>query len=206
MKKTLFSVLLVLLASFSILIASGFFVDLDDNPYRNAIEGLFELTWLGGDYGEEFLPKEPLTRGQAAHWLSEALKLPRIEPLDIDHPVEKSYTYKDPLGVIDESFVVSTYKDMDYHYYREEVEGLSRARILSLKPLTWTTPSLKRNFSSGWTTRFSVWMKSTITRVRNGFINWASWECQRTPLQNRSLENWQPVCFIVSLETRNSKW
>jgi len=37
MKKTLFSVLLVLLASVSILIASGFFVDLDDNPYRNAI-------------------------------------------------------------------------------------------------------------------------------------------------------------------------
>jgi len=164
MKKILFSVLLVLLASFSILIASGFFVDLDDNPYRNAIEGLFELTWLGGDYGEEFLPKEPLTRGQAAHWLSEALKLPRIEPLDIDHPVEKSYTYKDPLGVIDESFVVSTYKDMDYHYYREEVEGLSRARILPITETFDVDDPISQE-------EFLIWLDNAIFGVDEKYDN-----------------------------------
>ncbi|MDD8040695.1 MAG: 5'-nucleotidase C-terminal domain-containing protein [Thermotogota bacterium] len=130
MKKALLLVLLALMTCMTVLIAGGFFIDLDDNPYRNAIEGLFDKTWVGGEYGEEFLPKEPLTRGQAAHWLSVALKLPRVEPLKVDQPVEKSYTYADPLGVIDESFVIASFNDLEDHYYRDEIEGLSRARIL----------------------------------------------------------------------------
>ncbi|HPE42328.1 MAG TPA: S-layer homology domain-containing protein, partial [Thermotogota bacterium] len=164
MKKTLLFVLLALMTCMTVLTAGGFFIDLDDNPYRNAIEGLFDKTWVGGEYGEEFLPKEPLTRGQAAHWLSVALKLPRVEPLKVDQPVEKSYTYADPLGVIDESFVIASFNDLEDHYYRDEIEGLSRARILPVSESFNVDDPITQE-------EFLIWLDNALYGVDENYDN-----------------------------------
>jgi 2',3'-cyclic-nucleotide 2'-phosphodiesterase (5'-nucleotidase family) len=132
MKRRLLVLALLLGLCIMSFTAERIFTDLSSNPYENAIVGLAEKTGLGTEYGTVFRPKLLLTRAKAALWLDVAFKLPAIEPLKVDKPVEKSFTYKDPLGVINESFVVASFSDTDGHEYEESIEGLARARIIPI--------------------------------------------------------------------------
>jgi len=75
-------------------------------------------------------PDEPITRAETADALVRAFQLAKIKPLITAEPVAKKFEYTNPLGVIDEGFVVPSASDIAAHTLVESIEGLYRVRAV----------------------------------------------------------------------------
>lgn len=121
---------LALTASLS---ASGYaatadvFQDIQTSPHQQAIRLLHEKGIVEAD--DQFHPQRHLTKAEAAAMLVRAFKLPQIHAQPAEDPaIQKSFQYKDPLGVIDESFTVPSAGDIYSHWGAAYMEGVLKVR------------------------------------------------------------------------------
>lgn len=75
-------------------------------------------------------PGDAITRAEAADALVRSFQLAKIKPLITPEPVQKKFVYADPLGVIDEGFVVPSASDISSHRLLESIEGLYKVRAV----------------------------------------------------------------------------
>ena len=101
--------------------------DIAASPYSAAIEKLFAAGIVEAE-DDLFSPTEALSRADAAEWIVKTFKLSTIHPMKLEEEVEKKFVYTDPLGVIDEAFVVPSAKDTVDIEGEEYIEGLIKVR------------------------------------------------------------------------------
>ncbi|NLT45399.1 MAG: S-layer homology domain-containing protein, partial [Thermotogaceae bacterium] len=101
--------------------------DIAASPYSAAIEKLFAAGIVEAE-NDLFNPTEVLSRADAAEWIVKTFKLSTIQSMKLEEEVEKKFVYTDPLGVIDEAFVVPSAKDIVDIEGEEYIEGLIKVR------------------------------------------------------------------------------
>ena len=101
--------------------------DIAASPYSAAIEKLFAAGIVEAE-NDVFNPTEVLSRADAAEWIVKTFKLSTIQSMKLEEEVEKKFVYTDPLGVIDEAFVVPSAKDIIDIEGEEYIEGLIKVR------------------------------------------------------------------------------
>ncbi len=110
----------------------GSLLDVAASPYAAAVEKLVNAGIVDLD-GPYFRPADALTRADAAIWIVRTFKLSPIFPMQVSEEVQKKFIYVDPLGVIDESFVVPSAKDTVGSYAEEFLEGLVKVRAIDVE-------------------------------------------------------------------------
>ncbi len=120
-KFVLIALILVCVLSFAT------FKDIAGSPYSAAIEKL-HASGIVEAFDGYFYPAEALSRADAAEWIVKTFKLSTIHSMKIEEEVEKKFVYTDPLGVIDEAFVVPSAKDIVDIEGEEYIEGLIKIR------------------------------------------------------------------------------
>ncbi|WP_438351766.1 5'-nucleotidase C-terminal domain-containing protein [Paenibacillus sp. FA6] len=135
MKKEIISIAVSLALTTSIALPAhaaaenGIFKDIQTSPYRQAILMLNDKNIVSTPIDGKFNPQRHLTKAEAATLLVKSFKLPTIQPQPSEDPnVQKSVRYKDPLGVIDESFTVPSATDITSHWSYYYIEGVLKVR------------------------------------------------------------------------------
>ncbi len=143
MKKSVNVVLTTALVSFLVatnVFAAGVgFKDIQGSPYRDEITALASKGILAGAGDSSFLPKNEVSRGEAAAMIRRAFRLVEITPMvwEENPDLEKENAYDDHLKPITEAFTVPSAKDIINHWGYEEIEGFLNARIDTVENRTY---------------------------------------------------------------------
>ena len=129
MRKNKFVLILTLVAFCVISFAN--LKDVSTSPFSTAIEKLYAFGIVEAE-DNLFNPSGTLSRAEAAEWIVKTFKLSAIYPMVTEEEVQKKFVYTDPLGVIDEGFVVPSAKDTVGIDGEEYIEGLIKVRAIEV--------------------------------------------------------------------------
>lgn len=134
---------LVLLVTFSLpAMASNdtqYFTDISQSTYQEAIVSLHEMGVVSSAPDHLFRPEDKLTKAEATALLTRGFHLSKVQPIPAEDPtMEKSFTYTDPLQVIDDSFSIPSAADLVGHWGIQYVEGLIKVRAVEVEGKTFT--------------------------------------------------------------------
>ncbi|GIP35221.1 5'-nucleotidase C-terminal domain-containing protein [Paenibacillus sp. J2TS4] len=118
------------------------FTDIENSPHKEAILDLHRDGVIHGFEDSRFYPQKHLTRAEAASLLVKGFHLTPIEPIALSDPqMVKSFSYSDPLGVIDESFSIPSAQDLIGHWGMNDIEGLIKVRAVGVEANTFSPDS-----------------------------------------------------------------
>lgn len=134
MKKGLASMSVILLmiaflgTTFPVQAKSGI-SDIGSSAYKEQIEALYSRGVITGSSDGRFYPRRLLTKAEAAALLVRGFHLSPIQPIERKNPeMKKTFTYTDPLGVIDDSFSIPSAADIERHWGLPYIEGVLKVK------------------------------------------------------------------------------
>ncbi|CAM3598193.1 5'-nucleotidase C-terminal domain-containing protein [Marinicrinis lubricantis] len=109
--------------------ASSGFSDIEASAYTQQIEALYQRGIINGTPEGLYQPQRQLTKAEAVTLLSRAFHLSPVYPIERNQDdMQKTTTYTDPLGVIDDSFSIPSARDIEEHWALPYIESVLKVR------------------------------------------------------------------------------
>ncbi|HNV05983.1 MAG TPA: bifunctional UDP-sugar hydrolase/5'-nucleotidase [Petrotogaceae bacterium] len=134
--KKVFTVLLSLVILVVGVIASkplySLFSDYDQSSYKDEVFRVYSKILIDTPLTQTLKLSSEISREEVSMLMVNAFKLSKIQPMMIKTDKKKTFSYTDPLGVIDESFSIPSAQDIVESYYLAYIEGLIKIRAVQV--------------------------------------------------------------------------
>ncbi|HQF34052.1 MAG TPA: bifunctional UDP-sugar hydrolase/5'-nucleotidase, partial [Petrotogaceae bacterium] len=134
--KKVFTVLLSLVVLVVGVIASkplySLFSDYDQSSFKGEVFRVYSKIEIDTPPAKTVKLSSEISREEVSMLMVNAFKLSKIQPMMIKTDKKKTFSYTDPLGVIDESFSIPSAQDIVQSYYLPYIEGLIKIRAIQV--------------------------------------------------------------------------